>query len=137
MRKDINRAWFPGISGNTESGGYARAIQIDDRIDGALGRLRRFAESLRASYDLMQIRESEIERERDDRFQRTIAVGGGAILIPTLVAGVMGANTWVPGEYGPNSPRWAFIALLAFVAVSALGGWLLLRKMRHLDDRDR
>src|SRR5205823_6403129 len=96
------------ITGTPTSGGYERAVRIDDRIDASLRGLREFTETVRSAYDLLQVRASELERERDDRFQRTIAIGGAVILIPTLVAGVMDANTWVPGEYGPTASHWAF-----------------------------
>lgn len=133
MRKDISRGWFPGVTGTPDTGGYERAIRIDDRIDSALRSLREFTESMRSSFDLLHVRTSELERKRDDRFQRTIAIGGAVILIPTLVAGVMGANTWVPGEYGPDSAHWAFIVFLVLLFGSGLGAWLLLRRMGRTD----
>jgi Mg2+ and Co2+ transporter CorA len=135
MRKDINRGWFPGVTGTPDSGGHERAIRIDDRIDSSLRSLREFTESMRSSFDLLHVRTSELERKRDDRFQRTIAIGGAVILIPTLVAGVMGANTWVPGEYG-ESAHWAFVVFLVLVFGSGLLAWLLLRRMGRADERD-
>ena len=103
MRHDVERAWFPGVTGTADSGGYQMALRIDDRIDSALNSLRDFNQTLRSAYDLLQLREDVLDRHRDERFQRNIAVGGSAILIPTLVAGIMGVNTWVPGEAGPTS----------------------------------
>ena len=134
MRKDIDRGWFPGVTGTPESGGYERAIRIDDRIDSSLRSLREFTASMRSSFDLLHVRTSELERKRDDKFQRTIAIGGAVILIPTLVAGVMGANTWVPGEYG-ESAHWAFVVFLVLVFGSGLLAWLFLRRMGRTDDR--
>ncbi len=134
LRQDVDRAWFPGITGTAESGGYARALRIDDRIDSALKGLRDFGQTLRSAYDLLQLREGERERHRDDRFQRNIAVGGSAILIPTLVAGIMGVNTWVPGQAGPRSAHWAFFVLIALVLLSGALAWMILRKMRDRDD---
>lgn len=136
MRDDAGKAWFPGISGTRERGGHRLALKIDDRIDTALRDLRDFTDVLRSSYDLLQLRESERERERDDKFQRNIAVGGSAILIPTLVAGVMGANTWVPGQWrdpgGP--PHWAFLVLVAIVILSGAIAWYAIHRIQKRDD---
>ncbi|PZS32763.1 MAG: hypothetical protein DLM58_09210 [Pseudonocardiales bacterium] len=141
MRQDIERAWFPGVTGTRDSGGYEIALRVDDRIEAALRALQEFSHTLRSAYDLLQLREDEDERHRDDeerhrndRFQHNIAVGGAAILIPTLVAGVMGVNTWVPGEAGPQSSHWAFAVLLVVILLSGITAWVVLRRLR---DRDR
>ncbi|MEP7019472.1 MAG: CorA family divalent cation transporter [Pseudonocardiales bacterium] len=141
MRQDIERAWFPGVTGTRDSGGYEIALRVDDRIDAALQALQEFSQTLRSAYDLLQLREDEDERHRDDeerhrndRFQHNIAVGGAAILIPTLVAGVMGVNTWVPGEAGPQSSHWAFAVLLVIILLSGITAWVVLKRLR---DRDR
>lgn len=136
LRQDADRAWFPGVTGTPESGGYQVALRVDDRIDGALRSLREFNQTLRSAYDLQQLREDAHERHRDENFQRNIAVGGSAILIPTLVAGIMGVNTWVPGEAGPTSPHWAFVALLILVVLSGTVAWGLLRWLHARDSRN-
>jgi hypothetical protein len=46
----------------------------------------------------------------------------------------MGANTWVPGEYG-ESAHWAFVVFLVLVFGSGLAAWLFLRRMGPSDDR--
>lgn len=139
MREDVAKAWFPGITGTPESGGYKKALRIDDRIDHALQSIREFANTLRSSYDLQQLREGERERERDDKFQRNIAVGGSVLLFPALVAGVMGANTWVPGQWRePNSPpHWAFLALIGVIAVSGLVAFGAIKWLQRRDERSR
>jgi Mg2+ and Co2+ transporter CorA len=135
MRQDVDRAWFPGITGTPREGGHEIALRVDDRIDGALKNLRDFTNTLRSAYDLLQLREGERERERDDRFQRNIAVGGSAILIPTLVAGIMGANTWVPGQWKEHGgpPHWAFLALVGLVLLSGLLAWVAIHWLQQRD----
>ncbi|HEX8122254.1 MAG TPA: hypothetical protein VF549_13415 [Solirubrobacteraceae bacterium] len=135
MREDVGKAWFPGITGTAEEGGYKKALRIDDRIDSALDNIRRFADTLRSSYDLQQLRTSERERDRDDRFQRNVAVGGSVLLFPALVVGLMGANTWVPGQYGDDAPHWAFVVLLVVVAVAAAVAWFGIRLLQRRDER--
>lgn len=137
LREDVDRAWFPGVTGTPNRGGHEIALHIDDRIDRTLKGLRRFSDTLRSAYDLLQLRESERERERDDKFQRNIAVGGAVILIPTLVAGIMGANTWVPGQWKePDSPpHWAFLVLIGVVMLSGAVAWLAIQWLQNRDQR--
>ena len=137
MREDVGKAWFPGITGTVEEGGYKRALRIDDRIDRALADLRSFGDALRSSYDLQQMRTGEFERDRDDKFQRNIAVGGSVLLFPALVAGVMGANTWVPGQYGEDAPHWAFVLLLGIIVAAAFVAWASIRWLQRRDERRR
>ncbi len=136
MRQDPEKAWFPGITGTDGTGGHGVALRIDDRVDQALANLQEFTNTLRSAYDLLQLREQERERERDDRFQRNIAVGGSALLVPTLVAGIMGANTWVPGQWSESHapPHWAFLALVGLVVASGFVAWALIRRLQGRDD---
>jgi hypothetical protein len=61
---------------------------------------------------------SSAEAERS-QFQNTVAFAGAAILIPTLVVGVFGANVWLPGKEDTNG----LIAMLfLIVACGGLGG---------------
>lgn len=138
MRQDADKAWFPGITGTPERGGHELALRTDDRIDQALRALQEFTDTLRSAYDLLQLRQRERERERDDRFQRNIAVWGAAILVPTLVAGIMGANTWVPGQWSESHkpPHWAFLVLFALVVLSGLAAWLVIKRAQARDERD-
>jgi Mg2+ and Co2+ transporter CorA len=131
MTSDIHRAWFPGVSGDKDSGGYERALRVDDRVDQSLAELVEISSLVRNAYELLEVRRLKLAQDRDARFQRTIAIGGSAILIPTLVAGVMGANTWVPGEYGPNSAKWAFGVLLLIMVISAAAAWYALKRMHE------
>jgi Mg2+ and Co2+ transporter CorA len=138
MREDARKAWFPHITGSSSEGAYKKALKVDDRIDRALAGLRDFNDTIRSAYDLLQLRERERERERDDDFQRTIAVGGSAILIPTLVAGIMGANTWVPGQWREENgpPHWAFAVLVAIVMASGFFAWLVIHRAHRRDRAD-
>lgn len=137
MRADLTKAWFPGITGSQDRGGHQRALRVNDRVDRALAELRQFNETLRSSYDLLELRQAERERERDDRFQRNVAVWGSAILIPTLVAGIMGANTWVPGQWGSDdAPHWAFFVLLAIILGSGVVAFAVIHIVQSRDERD-
>jgi len=57
-------------------------------------------------------------QERSDRLQRTVAVLGGIILGPSLVASLFGANVAVPGE----GETWG-LALMAGLMIAS--GWVL------------
>lgn len=137
VREDVDKAWFPGITGTPAAGGHGLALRVDEQIERSLKELREFADTLRSAYDLLQLREADRERERDDKFQRNIAVGGSAILIPTLVAGIMGANTWVPGQWRESGPppHWAFLVLLGIVITSGAIAWGAIHWIQSRDER--
>jgi hypothetical protein len=92
--------------------------EVKLRYRFALDELR----SLRADGQLAAeaVERAVTTREREDRdsFQLVAAVLGAAILFPTLVAGIYGANVALPAE----DSRGAFIALLLFVAAFAAAG---------------
>jgi len=59
---------------------------------------------------------------------RRVEIGAAAFLIPTLVVGFYGANTWVPGQ----GSHWGFwVMLAALIALSLLGVGLVLRWQRR------
>jgi Mg2+ and Co2+ transporter CorA len=133
MRHNIDLAWFPHLSGDAGTGGHERALRVDDRVDQSLAELAEVGKLVRDAYELLEMRRVTNAQDRDARFQRTIAIGGSAVLVPTLVAGVMGMNTWVPGEYGPKSAKWAFLLLLIVMVLSASAAWFALNRMHDRD----
>jgi Mg2+ and Co2+ transporter CorA len=134
MRHDITRAWFPGLSGSATVGGQVIALRVDDRVDQSLAQLHEVSRLVRDGYQLLEVRRLKKAQDRDARFQRTIAIGGSAILLPTLVAGIMGSNTWVPGEYRTGSGRWAFGVLVFVMVITAILAWWALRRMHPRED---
>lgn len=137
----------PGITGNPAKAWLPASNQelvedVDDRIDRALASLDRLGNALRASFSLLHMQQSEESRKRDEALERRVGVAAAAFLVPTLVVGFYGANTWVPGQ-GEHWGFWAMVAVL--LALTATTIFLLTRwhkaqreeEQRSRAERDR
>lgn len=128
---DIERGWFSGATEHDE------VIRTDKRIDRVLEGLRELADTLRASFALLHARRQEEERDHREGLQRRLELLATAFLVPTLVIGIFGVNTNVPGE----RTWWGFYVLLGLlVLVSAIAVYTVLtlqrrrERQRRLDD---
>lgn len=63
------------------------------------------------------------QAQETERFQRTVTIVGATILVPSLVAGIFGANVQIPGE----GERYGFGAMLLLMVAGTLGALGLLR----------
>lgn len=70
-------------------------------------------DKLRNSLHLLHIQKSEEQRERNERLQRRIEILAPIFVVPTLVVGFYGANTWVPAEHR----HWGFLVMVASIVV--------------------
>lgn len=112
LRTDIERAWLCATD-------HDAVIGVDDRVDRALKGLKEVADALRAALQLLHIEQNEKRREEAERVQRRIELAAAAFLIPTLIVGFYGANTWVPGQ-GSHRGFWGMVAVLVFFTVVGL-----------------
>jgi len=124
MREDIGLAWLPATDA-------AEVNEVDDRIDRALSSLRELAGTMRASFGLLHAQLEDEAHERTDRLQRQLGYLATLVLIPTLVVGFYGANTYVPGQ-GKRSGLFVMIGVI--VALTLLG-LLLFRRYQRREDR--
>jgi hypothetical protein len=121
LQKDLDKAWLPAQN-------HGAVIEVDDRVDKALYELLGLGETLRSSFQMLHIQKTEAERKRHESTQRRIETLAAIFLIPTLIVGFYGANTWVPGE----QKHWGFwvmvavMGILTFVGVTAL--WMMQRR---------
>jgi Mg2+ and Co2+ transporter CorA len=128
-RDEAGSAWFGGV---TEVGTAERA---DSNVDRALSTLDRLSDMLRSSFGLIQAnataRQLKIAQDHQDdseKLQRKIEIVTGAFLVPTLIAGTWGENTWVPGQGQP----WGFALTLVTMFVGGLLATLWLRARRKV-----
>jgi len=117
LRDDIDRAWLAATD-------HERVIAVDERVDRALANLAKLATTMRSSFNLLHIQQVREEREHSDRMQHRIEVMAAAFLIPTLIVGFYGANTWLPGE----QRHWGFWVMLLVLVVFSVGGALLVHR---------
>jgi CorA-like Mg2+ transporter protein len=106
LRADMGKAWLPVSD-------HDAVIEVDDRIDKALEALSRLSETLRQSFGLLHLEQSEEQRKRNEQVQRRNERLAATFLIPTFVVGLYGANTWVPGE----GRHWGFWVMLVVLIV--------------------
>jgi hypothetical protein len=112
LRADAGKAWLPVTD-------HQAVIAVDDRIDKALAGLARLSETLRQSFGLLHLEQTEAQRKHSERMQHRIEAAAAVFLVPTLIVGFYGANTWVPGQ-GKHWGFWVMVALLVMLSLGAL-----------------
>jgi len=102
VKSDPDRAWLPGTN-------HRLVESLDNRIDRSLAGLDRLGNSLRSSFSLLHVQQTEESQRGNEALQRRIEIVAAAFLVPTLIVGFYGANTWVPGE----REHWGFWVMVA------------------------
>jgi Mg2+ and Co2+ transporter CorA len=120
LRADIGKSWLVATD-------HKAVIEVDDRVDKALAGLAKLSERLRQSFGLLHLEQSEEQREHSERMQRRIEIAAAVFLVPTLVVGFYGANTWVPGQ-GKHWGFWVMVIVLVLLSLAALLGVLYLQR---------
>jgi hypothetical protein len=120
LRADISKSWLIATD-------HDAVIEVDDRVDKALAGLAKLSERLRQSFGLLHLEQSEEQKEHSERMQRRIEIAAAVFLVPTLIVGFYGANTWVPGQ-GKHWGFWVMVALLILLSFAALLGVLQLQR---------
>jgi CorA-like Mg2+ transporter protein len=112
LRASIDKAWLPATDHDT-------VIDVDNRVDKALAGLARLSETLRQSFGLLHLEQTEEQRRHSERMQQRLELAAVVFLVPTLIVGFYGANTWVPGQ-GRHWGFWVMVAALVLLSLSAL-----------------
>jgi hypothetical protein len=125
---DAMDSWFTGLSGDKW------AARVNGLVERGLSDLDAIHATLRASLDLLgvhsaaqQLRLAQYQAEQSDRIQRGIGLVTSVLLVPTLIAGVFGSNTQIPGQ----GEWWGFGLLVLLMVAGATGAWLLFRAGRR------
>jgi Mg2+ and Co2+ transporter CorA len=112
LRDDIGKSWLPAND-------HGAVIAVDDRIDKSLADLARLSETLRQSFGLLHLEQAEEQRQHTERMQRRVEIAAAAFLVPTLIVGFYGANTWVPGQ-GQHWGFWVMVMVMIVLSGVAL-----------------
>jgi hypothetical protein len=118
LRKMPDRAWLPNNN-------HDKVVAIDDRVDDTLEQLQLLSGSMRASFSVLHVQTAEAARDRKERTQHRVELIAAIFLVPTLVVGFYGANTWVPGQ-GKHWGFWVMLVallILTAVAVATVLNW--------------
>jgi CorA-like Mg2+ transporter protein len=112
LRADLAKAWLPATD-------HRAVIEVDDRVDKALAGLAKLSETLRQSFGLLHLEQAEEQRHQSEQVQHRIELAAAAFLVPTLIVGFYGANTWVPGQ-GRHWGFWVMVAALVLLSAATL-----------------
>lgn len=118
-RKELLESW---TSPNPRS--YCSPQSVTTVANG----LRDVQAAMSDAYRLLAAVISAEEEATARRFESTIAVVASILVVPTLVAGVYGANVEFPGK----DTREGFWSMLVWMVVGALVVWPALRRTRNL-----
>jgi hypothetical protein len=111
---DIGKAWLPATD-------HPAVIEVEQRIAKALDALAKLSETLRQSFGLLHVEQAEEERQHGEQMARRFEMVAAAFLVPTLIVGFYGANTWVPGQ-NKHWGFWVMVALLVLLSCAAVYG---------------
>jgi Mg2+ and Co2+ transporter CorA len=120
LRKDIAKAWLPASR-------HDPVIDVDNRVDKALDGLSKLSETLRQSFGLLHVEQTEEQRQQEERAARRLETLAAVFLVPTLVVGFYGANTWVPGQ----NKHWGFWVMVAALIIFSCVTIAALRAQRR------
>jgi hypothetical protein len=112
LREDVGKSWLPATD-------HDAVIAVDDRIDKSLAELGGLSQTLRQSFGLLHLEQAEEQRQHIERMQRRVEIAAAAFLVPTLIVGFYGANTWVPGQ-GRHWGFWVMVLVLVVLSAAAL-----------------
>ncbi len=114
LRADVAKAWLPATD-------HKAVVEVDDRVDRALAALSKLSETLRQSFNLLHLEQTEEQRQQSERMQHRFELAAVAFLVPTLIVGFYGANTWVPGQ-GRHWGFWVMVVALVVLSAATLLG---------------
>ena len=123
LNEDLDKAWLPATD-------HDEVKLVDRRVDKALAALSHLGESLRSSFHSLQLLAAEGQRDRGEQRQRRIERMAAIFLIPTLIVGFYGANTWVPGQ----QKHWGFWVMVVVIVVLTFIGSSLVSRLHSRDD---
>ena len=131
-RDDADTAWFREVSVRDT------AHRVDEIIDHLLRDLRNFSDSLRQAMALTQsyaslrhFRLAEEQKQQSDQMQSGLELVAALLLVPTLIAGIYGANTRLPG-----GGQWSgFDAMMGLMVLGSGGLYFVLRRLRQASKR--
>jgi hypothetical protein len=119
LRNDPCKAWLP-------TSDHELVLDLDKRVDRALDGLAKLSETLRGAFGMLHV-------EQEERSARRLEKLATIFLVPTLVVGFYGANTWLPGQ----GRHWGFYVMVGVLALLSCATLFGLRTRRGSRSQDR
>jgi Mg2+ and Co2+ transporter CorA len=131
-RHKAEHAWFYGVTD------VPAAERVDILVDRSLKDLRELSEELRSAFDIVQSQSTArqlalAQRQQDQTkgLQQKLELITAVLLVPTLVAGIFGANTYLPGK----EQTLGFELMLVLMVVGAVSAYMVVRAPRKRAER--
>lgn len=125
-----DKSWFPNLTDRdedaaTESEESTQVVALANTIGAAETNFNLLAENIRADINLLMLQSTATQQESTERLQGYLGKVTGLVLVPTLVAGLFGANTELPG-----GGHWlGFELMVVLMIVSAVVVYLAIRRI--------
>lgn len=103
------------------------AERLDQTIDRTLRRLGELSDRMRSAFDVAQLQLAELQGRRTERLQQKFDLVAAVLLVPTLIAGMYGANTDFPGR----ESEWGTVLMLLLMVFGGIATYSLLRLHRR------
>ncbi len=123
---DLGKAWLPATNERT-------AENVGNCIADALEEIAGLSTTMRQSFGVLHIeqgeeqrRQTEEQQRQRERGQQRFEIAGVVFLVPTLIVGFYGANTWVPGQ----GKHWGFWIMVATMLLLTLAAGLAVRQIQ-------
>lgn len=125
-----DKSWFPALSDRdldiAETEDQSRQLtELDKSLRSADEKLALLSQDIRADMDLLMLHSTATQQEATERLQGYVAKVTGLVLVPTLVAGLFGANTRLPG----GGSWMGFELMLILMVLSAVAVYFVIRKL--------
>jgi Mg2+ and Co2+ transporter CorA len=126
-----DRSWFPEVTQSDADGeGGPAALAQTQTIRGGQDKLDSIFAAIRADMDLLMLqsmgrqqRAAEDQQRASIELQDKLAKVTALLLVPTLIAGIFGANTMLPGE----QRWWGFGLMVVLMLASSVIVYIAIR----------
>jgi hypothetical protein len=129
-----DRTWFPRVAGH-EPGGVRSATapaQIQalvEELASAKENFDRLSSDIRADMDVLMLQNTAVQQESTERVQGYLGRVTALVLVPTLIAGIFGANTRLPG-----GGAWSgFEVMVVLMVISGVGVFYAISRLSQRD----
>jgi hypothetical protein len=129
--EDVSEAWYRNLTSPR------RAKRLRQLVARSLHEMESFNRALRGALDLLalhgtsqQLRLLHSQSQRGKRLERKVAIVTSVLLVPTLIAGVFGANTKLPW-----GGRWeGLVLMLGLMILASAIAYVVIRPSAEDDD---
>jgi Mg2+ and Co2+ transporter CorA len=126
----VDKSWFPAVSDRDKRivEPEKQSPQVDalaESIRSTKEKLALLSVHIRADLDLLMLQSTATQQESSEKLQDYLGKVTGLVLVPSLVVGLFGANTRLPGQ-----GSWGgFELMLVLMLVSSIAVYLAIHKL--------